>query len=101
MSFSGSARRVWRITDEKNPAARAALVALALLLIALAWCAVAIWYCLCLLFFVPFIIVRLFRRSTRKDKAAKLRHPEMLTQMEAQSQASSTEVVKADETASK
>ena len=69
MSFSGSAKRIWRITEgDHGGAAKAGLVTLAILLIALAWCLVVIWYCLCLLFFVPFIIFRLFRRSARRTR---------------------------------
>jgi hypothetical protein len=90
-SFSGSAKRIWRITEgEHGGAAKAGLVTAAILLIALAWSLVAIWYCLCLLFFVPFIIFRLFRRGARKDKAAQLRHRETLAQMEASRNQSST-----------
>lgn len=100
-SFSGSAKRIWRITEgEHSGVVKALLVVLALTLIAVAWCLVAVWYCLCLLFFVPFVIWRLFRRGARKERAAQLRHREMLAQMQ-QTPDASTEVVPTDDASTK
>ncbi len=74
MSFSGSARRIWKLTGDSP--AQMALVALpALMLIALAWIVVAGWYCLFGILVVPW---RLIRRGSRKRKQETLRHREML-----------------------
>jgi len=79
LSFSGSAKRIWKITDVDNPAMKVLLSLVAAALILLAWIFVAFWYVLIYVVFgILFIPYRLMRRSSRKQKQAKLRHREVL-----------------------
>ena len=75
MSFAGSARRIWRITEQDNPWVRAVMVVLAVMLVAVAWCLVAVWYVVFSLLLVPY---RLVRRGSRKRKLEEMRHREQL-----------------------
>lgn len=76
MSYSGSARRIWRLVGlAQAPAARVALGVAAVSLISLAWVVVTAWY---LLFEVLLIPYRLIRRSSRSRKRQALQHREML-----------------------
>lgn len=62
-----------------NPAVKALLSLVAAALILLAWVFVAFWYVLIYVVFgILFIPYRLLRRSSRKQKQAKLRHREVL-----------------------
>lgn len=76
MSYSGSARRIWRITRDRHPVALwlFALPA-ALLLVPLAWVAVTGWYVVFGLLVIPY---RLVRRGGRKRRLADARHQETL-----------------------
>ena len=79
LSFSGSAQRIWRITDVENPILKTALGLIAVTLIVCAWVFVIMWYfVMYVLFGVFFFIFRLFTRSRRKNKRDKLRHREVL-----------------------
>ncbi len=79
LSFSGSARRIWKITDVENPILKTSLGLIAVTLIVCAWVFVAMWYfVMYVLFGVFFFIFRLFTRSRRKSKRDKLRHREVL-----------------------
>lgn len=79
LSFIGSAKRIWKITDVENPAAKVLLGLVAAALILFAWVFVAFWYVLIYVVFgILFIPYRLLRRSSRKQKQAKLRHREVL-----------------------
>lgn len=79
LSFTGSAKRIWNITDTDNPVARVALRLVAVVLIIFTWIFVAFWYVLIYVVFgILFIPYRLLRRSSRKQKQAKLRHREVL-----------------------
>lgn len=79
LSFTGSAKRIWNITDMDNPVARVALSLIAVVLIIFTWIFVAFWYVLIYVVFgILFIPYRLLRRSSRKQKQAKLRHREVL-----------------------
>lgn len=83
LSFSGSAKRIWKITDVDNPAMKVLLSLVAAALILLAWIFVAFWYVLIYVVFgILFIPYRLMRRSSRKQKQAKLRHREVLEAIE-------------------
>ena len=83
LSFSGSAKRIWKITDVDNPAMKVLLSLVAAALILLAWIFVAFWYVLIYVVFgILFIPYRLLRRSSRKQKQAKLRHREVLDAIE-------------------
>ena len=74
MSFTGSGKRLWRITDRDGAATRWLLaIPTALLLIAAAWIVVAGWYVLFGLLVVPW---RLVRRSGRKRRLDDARHRE-------------------------
>ncbi len=76
MSFSGSARRLWKpVNSSGNPAAKVALGALMVFLIATAWFLIAGWYLVFGLLLVPY---RLIRRGGRKRKQEDLRHREMM-----------------------
>ena len=87
LSFSGSAQRIWKITNVDNPIAKIALSLLAITLIAGAWVFVLCWYFIMyVLFGVFFFIFRLFTRSGRKNKRDKLRHREVLDAIEQRKQ---------------
>lgn len=75
MSFTGSARRIWRLTADSVGALHVALITLAALLITIAWIVVLLWYCTFGLLLVPY---RLIRRGSRKNKRDSLRHRETL-----------------------
>ena len=83
LSFSGSAQRIWKITDVENPIAKFALALIAMALIMGAWIFVLCWYfVMYILFGVFFFIFRLFTRGRRKSKRDKLRHREVLDAIE-------------------
>ena len=87
LSFSGSAQRIWKITDVENPIAKIALALLAITLIACAWMFVLCWYfVMYVLFGIFFFIFRLFTRGRRKNKRDKLRHREVLDAIEQRKQ---------------
>ena len=69
MSFTGSAKRIWRLSD-------IAWVRLLLVVtISVAWVVVLCWYLTFGLLLVPY---RLVRRSSRKQKRDALRHRELV-----------------------
>ena len=79
LSFSGSAQRIWRITNVENPIAKVALALIAITLITGAWTFVLCWYfVMYVLFGVFFFIFRLFTRGRRRSRQDKLRHREVL-----------------------
>lgn len=79
LSFSGSAQRIWKMTNVENPIVKIVLSLVAITLIAGAWIFVLFWYfVMYVLFGVFFFIFRLFTRSRRKSKRDKLRHREVL-----------------------
>ena len=87
LSFSGSAQRIWKITNVENPIAKLALALIAITLIMGAWMFVLCWYfVMYILFGVFFFIFRLFTRSRRKNKRDKLRHREVLDAIEQRKQ---------------
>jgi hypothetical protein len=66
LSFSGSAQRIWKITDVENPIAKFALALIAITLIMCAWMFVLCWYfVMYILFGVFFFIFRLFTHSIK------------------------------------
>jgi hypothetical protein len=69
-SFAGSAKRLWRVTDNKW-----LLVLVIVPLIGLAWSIIACWYIFFGALLVPY---RLIRRSSRKQKRDNLRHDELI-----------------------
>jgi len=76
MSFAGSARRIWRLTEIGPPWLKWVLwVWVAAALVAAAWTVIAAWYLAFGLFLVPF---RLVRRGGRKRKRDERRHREIL-----------------------
>ncbi len=80
LSFSGSAARIWKITDVKNILLKYLLfVPIALALILIAWLFVIGWYMLFGIFLIPY---RLLRRSQRKEKRDRMRHREILQNLE-------------------
>ena len=70
MSFTGSASRLWRLTDlSDNIILKVSLVALAVTLILCAWVVVALWYVVWIgVFGVFFFLFRLWRRTHRIKK---------------------------------
>ena len=87
LSFSGSAQRIWKITNVENPIAKIVLSLIAITLIAGAWIFVLCWYfVMYVLFGVFFFIFRLFTRGRRKSKRDKLRHREVLDAIEQRKQ---------------
>lgn len=79
-SFSGSAARIWKMTDVNNTAVKwLLLVPIALCLVLMAWSLVAIWYVIIFGLFGIFVIpFRLLTRSGRNRKRGKLQHREVL-----------------------
>lgn len=79
-SFSGSAARIWKMTDVDNTAVKwSLLVPIALCLTLMAWSLVAIWYVIIFGLFGIFVIpFRLLTRSGRNRKHSKLQHREVL-----------------------
>lgn len=79
-SFSGSAARIWKMTDVSNAVVKwLLLVPIALGLIFMAWSLVAIWYVIIFGLFGIFVIpFRLLTRSGRNRKRSKLQHREVL-----------------------
>lgn len=79
-SFSGSAARIWRMTDSDNAALKwLLLVPIATCLIFMAWSFVAIWYFIIFGLFGIFVIpFRLLTRSGRNRKRNSLQHRELL-----------------------
>ena len=83
LSFIGSVKRIWKITDVDNPAVKMLLSLVAAALILFAWVFVAFWYVLIYVVFgILFIPYRMLRRSSRKQKQAKFRHREVLEAIE-------------------
>ena len=79
-SFSGSAQRIWKITNTSNLKLKWFVLApIALCLIMSAWILVFMWYIVIFglfgIFVVPF---RLLTRSGRYHKRSKLQHRELL-----------------------
>jgi Flp pilus assembly protein TadB len=79
-SFSGSAARIWKMTDSDNAWIKwLLLVPIALGLIFMAWSFVAIWYVVIFGLFGIFVIpFRLLTRSGRNRKRNALQHRELL-----------------------
>lgn len=79
-SFSGSAARIWKMTDANNAAVKwLLLVPIALCLVLIAWSLVAIWYVIIFGLFGIFVIpFRLLTRSGRNRRRSKLQHREVL-----------------------
>ena len=79
-SFSGSAARIWKITESDNDLLKwLLLVPTALCSIFMAWSFVAIWYIIIFGLFGIFVIpFRLLTRSGRNRKRNSLQHRELL-----------------------
>ncbi len=79
-SFSGSAARIWKITESDNDLLKwLLLVPIALCLIFMAWSFVAFWYFIIFGLFGIFVIpFRLLTRSSRNRKRNSLQHRELL-----------------------
>lgn len=84
LSFAGSARRIWRMTNSGRGWIKYILLTpLALLLISCAWSFVIVWYfVMYFLFGIFFIPFRLWRRGARKNKRDQLRHRELLEEIQ-------------------
>lgn len=79
MSFTGSAQRIFKITAIDNQLIKwLLLVPIAILLTLAAWSFVLIWYIIFGIWLIPY---RLIRRSQRKAKRDRLRHRELLDQL--------------------
>ena len=85
-SFSGSAARIWKITETDNDLLKwLVLIPVALGLILMAWSFVAIWYFVIFGLFGVFVIpFRLLTRSGRNRKRNTLQHRELLEAIERQ-----------------
>lgn len=78
LSFIGSAKRIWHITETGGVLKIIAIPA-AVVLIIFAWVIVSIWYVVIYIIFgILFIPYRLLRRSGRKQKQEKLRHRKII-----------------------
>lgn len=79
-SFTGSAQRIWKITDTQNLLIKwVVLVPLALCIVMIAWTFVVMWYFIIFGLFGIFVIpFRLWTRGSRKNKRNELRHREIL-----------------------
>jgi uncharacterized membrane-anchored protein len=79
MSFAGSAQRIFKILNVDNQLLKwLLLVPLALVLTLIAWSIVLIWYIIFGIWLIPY---RLIRRNQRKAKRDRLRHRELLDQL--------------------
>lgn len=74
MSFVGSARRIWMVT-QRNDGWTAPLTLVALVVIPLVWTVIVGWYVVFGFFVVPW---RLLRRGQRKRRQQALRHSEVI-----------------------
>jgi len=93
MSFAGSAQRIFRLRRRaQSEGAKAAVTALAIVLVLLAWVGVTVWYLTWGLWLVPY---RLLRRSARKRKAEALRHRELMGTIQGSAAASAAAIVMA------
>lgn len=94
LSFTGSYKRVWKITETNNTVLKWALLApIAICLTCAAWVFVTIWYFIMyILFGILFIPYRLIRRSGRKQKRDNLRHRELLDAIESQKSKEGVEI---------
>lgn len=92
-SFSGSAARIWKITDTDNNLLKwLVLVPVALALVIMAWSFVAIWYFIIFGLFGIFVIpFRLLTRSGRNRKRNRLQHRELLAAVREESSANMDE----------
>lgn len=79
-SFSGSAQRIWKITDNENMLLKWLLIVpVALFLISIAWSLILVWYFIIFGLFGIFVIpFRLLTRGSRKRKRQALQHRELL-----------------------
>lgn len=79
-SFTGSAQRIWKITDTQNLLIKWIILApLSLCIIMIAWTFVVMWYFIIFGLFGIFVIpFRLWTRDLRKNKRNELRHREIL-----------------------
>lgn len=79
-SFSGSAQRIWKITNVDNPTLKwFVLVPTAICLIISTWMLVFMWYIVIFGLFGIFVIpFRLLTRSSRYNRRSKLQHRELL-----------------------
>jgi len=75
MSFTGSAKRAWKLTKIETAWAKPLVIIGVISLIAIWWMLIAGWYVIFGIILVPY---RLIRRSGRKQKLAQARHDEML-----------------------
>lgn len=90
MSFTGSAKRIWKLThvgqpnrinapeQPENQPIKVLMMSIALCLILFAWCLVLGWYMMFGLLLVPY---RLIRRGDRNRKRQALQHREMMAMM--------------------
>lgn len=76
MSFDGSTRRLWKLTENEPKWLWVPMVVVA---IGTAWCAIVLWYMAFGLMLVPY---RLLRRGSRKRKVEAERHREMMQAIE-------------------
>ena len=83
MSFTGSAKRIWKLTDQEAVALHYLLMPVCLTLIFVSWIVVAIWT---VFFGICLIPYRIFRRGSRKDKVRNLQHREQLEALTAMQQ---------------
>ena len=74
-SYTGAARRIWRLTNIGHPAVKLVTVPAALILTAVAFVGVTIWYCIFSVLVIPF---RVLRRGDRKAKLQAEQHAEVL-----------------------
>lgn len=76
MSFTGSAKRLWKLTWVTNVWLKwLILVPVALIVISVAWFVIVFWYMIFGILLIPY---RLIRRSGRKNKRDNFRHHEIL-----------------------
>lgn len=76
MSFTGSAKRLWKpVANLSNPAGKIGVGTLMAFVILMAWTMILSWYCIFGILVIPY---RLLRRGSRKRKRDNLRHQELL-----------------------
>lgn len=75
MSFTGSTKRIWRLTENTTGAAKVGVIFVVGIVLVIAWCAIALWYVAWGIWLVPY---RIIRRSSRNRSRAQMQHRETL-----------------------
>lgn len=79
MSYTGSAKRLWRPVKHSSGLAKLAIGSFMFLVVLAAWSAVTVWYLFAFWLMIPY---RMIRRGQRRQRRDTLRQQEMLQQIQ-------------------